>query len=129
MIRPYLPEDLEAVRRIHVANKLPESCFPNVDDPVMLVKKVVEINGEPIMASFLRGTAELYLVLDHDKGTPEERWHWLQRLTAEMKQRAWELGLNEFTAWVPPGIEKSFQKRLKQLGFERSPWHSYTLVF
>ncbi len=127
MIRDVESRDIPSIRAIHEANGLPENCFPNIDDPLCLVKICVERDGRPMMASFLTGTAELFLILDHSAGTPEERWQALIELTAEMKRRAWEKGLNDFSCWIPPEVELSFAKRLRELGFVRSPWHSWTM--
>jgi hypothetical protein len=136
MIRDYEPKDLEIVRAIHKANDLPENCFPNlmirigeedVPNPLFIVKAIMEMNGKPVMASFLKGTAEIYLFVDHTQGTAEERWQWLKEFTEYIYHEAWKHGLEQITCWVPRKIEKSFRKRLKDLGFDRSPWSSYTL--
>jgi hypothetical protein len=137
MIRDFTFADLDRVREIHAANGLPGNCFPElvtkndkdeeVIDPLFLVNAVVEQEGTTVMASFLKGISEVYVLVDHSQGTPEQRWQWLQELTAHMKREAWLKGLDSMTCWVPPEIEKSFADRLKDLGFIRSPWQSYTL--
>lgn len=93
-----------------------------------MAKEVFEHDGCPAMATFLKGTSELYLLVNHTVGTPEQRWEWLLELTNHMRQKAWKLGLNEMTCWVQPEIEKSFAKRLVELGFVRSPWSSWTMT-
>jgi hypothetical protein len=128
MIRPFLDSDIERARQIHKDNQLPENCFPDLTDPLILVKAVVEEDGRPVVTSFLRGTSEVFVLVDHTFGTPEERWKWLQELTQHMKEEAYRLGLSEMTAWIPPDIDKSFGRRLIELGFQRSPWQSYTLM-
>jgi hypothetical protein len=129
--------DLEKAREIHRANGLDERCFPNltiknaqgeeVPNPLFVAKEIFEAEGKPVMMCFLKMTSELYLLIDHNVGTPEERWEWLQEFKEFMKRRAWQLGLEQMTAFVPTEIEESFSKRLLDLGFVKSPWQSYTL--
>ena len=97
MIRKFEEKDTETARKIHEANGLPENCFPDLSDPLFVVKLTVEHEGKPVMAAMLKGASELFLIVDHDAGTPEERWEWLQELTKEMKKRAWELGLDQMS--------------------------------
>ena len=127
MIRAFEMSDVVRTREIHEANGLPENCFPDLADPLFIVKLTVEQDGKPVMASFLKGASELFLIVDHSAGTAEERWEWLQQLTEEMKKKAWELGLDQMSAWIPPEMEKSFAKRLEQLGFIKSPWTCWTM--
>jgi hypothetical protein len=44
-----------------------------------------------------------------------------------LKQEAWRKGFEQITAFVPPEVEESFAKRLIELGFQKSPWSSFTL--
>jgi hypothetical protein len=127
MIREFMDSDIEILKSLHKANGLPANCLPDHDDPLFLVKSVLEHEGKPMMASFLKITSEVYLLVDHEEGTPEQRWAWVQELTEHMKREAWAKGLNEMSCWIPPAIEKSFGKRLTELGFVKSPWQSYTL--
>lgn len=127
MIREFATTDLDRLREIHAANGLPEQCFPDLADPLVLVREVVEHEGAPVMAGFLTGTCEAYLLVDHEAGTPEMRWQWLQELTRRVSRLAWEKGLEQITVWLPPELVDSFEKRLLALGFLRSEWQSYTL--
>jgi len=127
MIRQFVEEDLPVLTEIHAANELPPNCMPDPSDPLMLVKAVVEKDGRAIMATFLRGASEIYLLVDHQYGTPEERWEWMKELKTYLAHEAWKLGLDQMTCWVPPEVDKSFGKRLEELGFQRSTWQSYTL--
>jgi hypothetical protein len=137
MIRNFEDSDIEKAREVHAANELPATCFPNLTqtssagkeepNPLFVVKSVYEHEGRPALFSFLKITSELYLLVDHTVGTPEERWTWLQEFKEHVKCEAWRLGLEQMTAFVPREIEASFEKRLLELGFIRSPWQSYTL--
>jgi hypothetical protein len=128
MIRQFEPGDLESLKAIHKANKLPEPCLPDLDDPLILHKVILEHDSKVVMASFLRGVSEIYLLVDHGIGTPEDRWKWLQEIRDHMAEAAWSLGLDGISAWIPPEIEKSFASRLLELGYIRSPWTCYTLA-
>ena len=127
MIRPYQESDILPLQQIRIDNGLPPNCMPDPTDPLMLAKLVVEQDGKPVMATFLRASSEIYVLVDHQHGTPEERWQWMQELKDHLAREAWRLGLDQMTCFVPPEIEQSFAKRLMQLGFQRSPWQSYTL--
>lgn len=137
MIRDFQPSDIAAARAIHAANELHANCFPNITiatpagkeelNPIFTVNKVYEHDGKPALMSFLKITSELYLLVDHTVGTAEERWEWLKELKEEMQQRAWHLGLEQMSAWIPADIEESFAKRLCEMGFVKSPWSCYTL--
>lgn len=127
--------ELAILRDIHIAGGLPENCFPpilldsGVMDPLFVVNEVLEKDGQIAMASFLQATLEVYLIVDHTVGTPEQRWEWLQQLTQHMQAEAWGKGFDSMTAWLPREIERSFEKRMEALGFVPSPWKSWTLKF
>jgi hypothetical protein len=137
MIREFSEEDIPLVEAIHKQNDLPANCLPNlmivhkdgktVPNPLFIVKNVLEHDGKPAMMSFLKLTGELYLILDHTVGTPEQRWEWLRALKEDTMHQSWAHGLEQITAWVPLEIEESFAKRLKNMGFVKSPYASWTL--
>lgn len=137
MIRRFENRDLPALQRIHAANGLPENCFPDlyvddggklVDNPLFQIKAIVEHDGQPMLASFVKLTSEVFLLVNHDVGTPEERWEALKSFTEYVKHEAFKLGLDVLTCWVPPEIEEAFGKRLKDLGFAKSPFQSYSML-
>lgn len=79
-----------------------------------------------IGAALLRLTAEAYLLLDPKAGTPRERWQWLLALHAAAERNAWQRGLEDVHAWLPPSIAKKFGKRIQQLGWVRDDmWTPY----
>jgi hypothetical protein len=82
-------------------------------------------NDEPEQALLFRPTAELYHLLDHSAATPEERWEKFQKLHEEMRKFAAGMGLTDVHVWLEPGVEKSFGKRLRGIGWERANWISY----
>jgi len=82
--------------------------------------------GKTIGAAFLRLTAEAYLLLDPRAGTPRERWQWLLALHAAAERDAWQRGLEDVHAWLPPPTAKKFGKRIARLGWLRDDaWTPY----
>lgn len=77
-------------------------------------------------AAFLRLTAEAYLLLDPRAGTPRERWQWLLALHEAARRDAWQRGLEDVHAWLPPTIAQKFGRRLDRLGWRRDDsWTPY----
>ena len=82
--------------------------------------------GKIIGAALLRLTAEAYLLLDPKAGTPRERWQWLLALHAAAERDAWQRGLEDVHAWLPPPIANKFGKRIARLGWIRDDaWTPY----
>jgi hypothetical protein len=136
VIRNFEEWDMERARMVHEENGLDPRCFPNLTiktpageepNPLFISKQIYQVDGASALFCFLKITSELYLLVDHNIGTPEQRWEWLKEFKEHMKREAWKRGLEQMTAFVPTDIEESFAKRLLDLGFVRSPWQSYTL--
>jgi hypothetical protein len=125
-IRDIEATDNETIVGLYARTGLPENCRPDITDPLFIIKKMVAKDGETFEAGFLKITGELYLLIDHQLSTPEDRWEALQRLCAEGLAQAARMGLAQVSCWIPPQIEQSFAKRLESLGFEKSKWTCYT---
>ena len=83
-------------------------------------------HGGILGAALLRLTAEAYHLLDPKAGTPRERWQWLLALHAAAERDAWQRGLEDVHAWLPPPIAKKFGKRIERLGWRRDDtWTPY----
>jgi hypothetical protein len=81
---------------------------------------------EVVGAALLRLSAEAYLLLDPRAGTPRERWSWLLALHAAAERDAWQRGLEDVHAWLPPPIATKFGKRIERLGWVRDDaWTPY----
>jgi hypothetical protein len=81
---------------------------------------------EVVGAALLRLTAEAYLLLDPRAGTPRERWSWLLALHAAAERDAWQRGLEDVHAWLPPPIARKFGRRIERLGWVRDDaWTPY----
>jgi len=61
-------------------------------------------------------------------GTPRERWQWLLALHEAARRDAWQRGLEDVHAWLPPPIAKKFGRRLEHLGWRRDDsWTPYSV--
>jgi hypothetical protein len=156
LIREYQERDLAALRAIHATQGF-DYALPDLRNPLFVTKLVLlDENVAPpfraasvpsnddaaqrdaglkpgateervLGAAFLRLTAEAYLLLDPRAGTPPERWQWLLALHAAAERDAWQRGLEDVHAWLPPPIAKKFGKRLAaRLGWLRDDaWTPY----
>ncbi len=124
-VRAYTGADLEALRAMHAAQGF-GYALPDLGDPLFLVRSVVEEEGRPRMAAFLRLTAEAYLLADPDEGSPRQRWRWLLALHEAVRQEAAARGLADVQAFLPPRVAHAFGRRLGSLGWHRDPWSCYT---
>lgn len=157
LIREYTERDLDALRAIHAAQHF-DYALPDLRNPLFVTKLVlIEEDVAPpfrgasvpvgdqatiadpglkpgatheciLGAAFLRLTAEAYLLLDPRTGTPRERWQWLLGLHEAARRDAWQRGLEDVHAWLPPPIAKKFGRRLARLGWRRDDtWTPYCL--
>ena len=125
LVREYQESDLAQLRAIHAAQGF-DYTLPDLSNPLFVTKKVLARDGAIVGAAFLRLTAEAYLLLDPCAGTPRERWQWLLALHAAAERDAWQRGLEDVHAWLPPPIAKKFGKRITQLGWIRDDtWTPY----
>src|SRR5437667_11141617 len=141
LVREYTPHDLDALRAIHAAQGF-DYAFPDLSNPLFVSKLVLEetnvgaryivplqqqANTSRILgAAFLRLTAEAYLLLDPRAGTPRDRWNALLALHATAERDAWQRGLEDVHAWLPPRVAARFGRRLERLGWRRDDaWTPY----
>jgi hypothetical protein len=125
LVREYQDSDLAQLRAIHAAQGF-DYALPDLSNPLFVTKKVLASDGAIVGAAFLRLTTEAYLLLDPCAGTPRERWHWLLALHSAAERDAWQRGLEDVHAWLPPPIAKKFGKRVAQLGWVRDDtWTPY----
>lgn len=125
LIREYRPEDLCALQMIHADQNLPYR-FPNLASPLFLSKIVLDRDTKVAAAAMLRLTAEAYVLLDPDTGTPRERWRALLLLHEAIRGDAVRKGLDDVHCWIPPRIARSFGERIESLGWEKEKWDCYS---
>jgi len=139
-IREYQESDLAALRSIHATQGF-DYPLPDLSNPLFVTKLVLADGDETqqtkdgqlesgatkiLGAALLRLTAEAYLLLDPRAGTPRERWQWLLALHAAAERDAWQRGLEDVHAWLPPPIAQKFGKRIQRLGWLRDDaWTPY----
>ena len=146
-VREYRESDLAALRAIHASQGFAYP-LPDLSNPLFVTKLVLledsqlistdgrsrEVSAaqtaplqEKILgAALLRLTAEAYLLLDPSAGTPRQRWQWLLQLHAATERDAWQRGLEDVHAWLPPPIAQKFGKRITHLGWRRDDvWTPY----
>jgi hypothetical protein len=129
-IREYAPGDEAALRALHASQGFGYE-FPDLRDPLFVTKFVLleqETDAEEsvVAASLLRLTAEAYLLLDPRDSTPRRRWERLLALHGATAEDAWQKGLSDVHAWLPPGISRRFGRRLESLGWIRDDrWTPY----
>jgi hypothetical protein len=128
VIRDFKPSDLEVLRDIHRKSGLPPNCWPDLSDPLYIVKIVQEEKGHVVQAGFVRTIGECYVMADHDYATPERRWEIMQELIISGLHAAGEKGIRDCSCWLPPSLDKSFGARLKSLGFQPSLWPCYSII-
>ena len=156
LVRPYRESDLDALRNIHASQNFPYA-FPDLSNPLFLTKIILTdassadqptlsaldhandqapetespLASENILgAAILRLTAEAYLLLDPQQGSPRQRWRALLALHAATQQDAQRRGLEDVHAWLPPGIARTFGRRLEHLGWRRDDeWTPYCKRF
>ena len=147
LVREYRNSDLAQLRTIHAAQSF-DYALPDLSNPLFVTKLVLsrcsqqcdspslcsgtpccattKHSGEIVGAALLRLTAEAYLLLDPSAGTPRQRWQWLLALHDAAKRDAWQRGLEDVHAWLPPPIANKFGKRLARLGWLRDDaWTPY----
>jgi hypothetical protein len=129
LVREYKPEDLSELQRIHRAQNFPYA-FPDLQNPLFLTKIVLTDGKGPdekiCGAALLRLTAEAYLLVDPSAGSPKQRWQSLLALHDAAQRDAWQRGLEDVHAWLPPTIAKKFGRRIARLGWLRDDaWTPY----
>ena len=140
LVREYRESDLDALRRIHAAQQFPYA-FPDLDNPLFLTKIVLtdaqaqtDESSNPhetiLGAALLRLTAEAYLLLDPQQGSPRQRWQALLALHDAAQLDAQQRGLEDVHAWLPPRVAKTFGRHIERLGWRRDDeWTPYCKRF
>jgi hypothetical protein len=125
-VREYRAGDLDSLRRIH-ARQAFDYPFPNLSDPLFLSKLVVEDDSGSVVAACLaRLTCEMYLLLDPDAGSAENRFAALAGLHEAGEQDLVARGLEDAHAWLPPRVARRFGRRLENFGWVRDDgWTPY----
>lgn len=129
MVRDAVPEDREAIAKIHAQMGL-DYRLPDLEHPLFFVRKVITNDaGEVVGACFLRIQAETYLWLGDL--SPRGKLDAMLELQPAVLSEAYAKGIDDIEARLPETVERRFYKRLKQLGWVRNrpgwfPWSRTT---
>lgn len=125
-IRDCTPEDIPEIKRIHDLKNI-DYAFPDLKQPLFLVKKVAVDDGKVIMAVGGYIQAETYLWMDPEWSDPHTRLEVMQQLQDSFLDELNLQGVDCCVCYVPEHIEKSFAKRLDALGWEpnREGWRCW----
>src|ERR1700689_4606741 len=114
VIRAATPEDYDDIRAIHAAQGF-DYTLPDLNHPTMFVKSLL-VSDKPIAAVLGRLTSEAYLLIGNDWKSPTEKMNAICTLASTSMGQAKLRGVTDAFLWCPPEIEKSFAKRLNQMG-------------
>ncbi len=124
-IRNIVESDFENINNIYK-----EAGFsyemPDLNRPLFIVKQAVEDDfGNVIGYGVVKLQCEAYLFLDQ-KYTPKTKIEAMDILNDSVSLACWGKGLDQISSWIPPEIEERFSKRMKKMGWIKSPWPNYT---
>lgn len=128
IVRDYQPSDFARVKEIHEATGI-DYELPNLDSPLFLVTKVLEVDGVVRQCGGLYLQCEVYLWADStDWADPTEKLEGIQALNDAGMRDAWLRGIEQAVLWLPPGMERFGDRLIEDLGFtkDRDGWHTYS---
>lgn len=123
-IRPYQEADLKRIEQIHAKQGF-DYPFPDLSDPAFALGSVADDGGAQA-ALMLKVTAEAYLFLDRDYGTPRQRWATFLQLHEAARRQALDAGLQDVNLWAPPDLPRGFIRKLGRLGWTRNCWQNFS---
>jgi len=122
-----LEEDVPQIKRIHETSHYDYRLPEFVGNPVFPVQRSLYSDGRFVAATLVKLEGEVYLYLDHDWETPQERKRSLELVHKDLIVKCREWGLESIFAVLPPQVEKSFGPRLEEAGWKRDRgWTKYT---
>lgn len=103
--------------------------FPRmVGNPLFPLQRGMFDGNDLVLGAALKVSAEVYLWLDHEWGTPQMRWDALRKLHQDVTDKARQIGFDQLYCVLPPEVAKSFGPRLEELGWQGTrPWPMYTI--
>ena len=123
--RPAEESDLARLRAMAGQSAFP---YPDLDGARLeALIVVVDADGRPVMAAAAESILQMYLFADG--GSPAARLHALRLLHDEMAGELRRKGWSEANAFLPPGIAKTFGRRLARSFGWVPNWPSWFLRF
>ncbi len=125
-IRPMVPDDIPKLKAIYEEMGF-GYAFPDLTAPQFVDVRVLEEDGDPVMAIALRKTVETYFWMKRDWKTPGWRQEAFMELHWASHREALAMGYTDAHAWVPPEVAKSFGRRLQRVfGWKKSVWDVFS---
>jgi len=127
IVRDYQPSDFERVREIHAATSI-DYKFPDLNSPLFLVTKILEVDGVVRQCGGLYLQCETYLWSDPtDWATPAEKLEGIQALSEQGFHEAWLRGISCAVLWLPPNMARFGERLVQDLGWSRDrDWVTYS---
>jgi hypothetical protein len=117
-IREYTDADFARIKTLHEESGL-DYQLPKFPRDEFFSRKVVGNDGEVGMATFLKLTAEAYLICDPVWRNPAWRFEALRQLSCQCNEDAKVAGVTEVVAFLPPKMATNFGRRLGKLGWNK----------
>lgn len=123
MIRRLRREDVRGVARLHEAMGM-DYRFPDFGG-LYPVKNVAEHRGNLVGAMAVKAIGEAFVWID-PASSLRQKVETIVQLSIKCEEDTKVCGFEDVTAWIPPEIEPRFAHLLGKLGFEKSPWPTWT---
>ena len=126
-IREYIPSDFEAIRDLHF-KVYPKAKLPNIDSPYFFpFKKVMLVDDRIILAALGSQEIEGHFLVDPDWGDPLQKFCALRAIQNEALRSVRDRGFETCFSTIHEDLEKSYGKRLTELGWFKPPKWSFWL--
>jgi len=124
-VKEIAPNEMVLIKELHSKMGI-DYDFPNLSGPLFAIRKMImNKKGRVTAAAALKLTSEAFLWIDPD--SPDyDKTSDILRLMHICHERAKLLQLEDATAWIPPSIEPIFGNMLSRIGWQRSPWSSWS---
>jgi hypothetical protein len=116
IIRQFTEHDLDWIKKVHKESGF-DYELPTFSGENFFSRRVVADHQAEGMASFMKLTAEAYLICDPTWRNSAWRYEALRQLQTICNKDAQYYGVKEVHCFIPPEIEKTFGRRLKRMGW------------
>lgn len=118
---------IEEIKKLHASMGF-NYRFPDLDGRAILGKMIVhDKHGEVSAAGALKLVGEAFLWVNLEAST-REKIRAIRKLSQGMASAGKFSGIEEVSCWVPPEIEPTFAHMLANLGWQKSPWQTWTIL-
>ena len=119
IVRDYNPDsDKLVLQQIHRDMGM-DYKFPDLDNPLFVVRKVYVDAEQIVGAEFLKIQVEAYVMLSCDLDAIRKT-RVIAHLSRESEREAYNQGLDTIVAYIPEDISTKFSKRLNLLGWSQA---------